>query len=653
MLSANPFVAIGCMRLSTAADRDEERALDLLHAALDAGVTLFDTANAYCLDRTDTGHNERLIARALATWSGDRSTVRVATKGGLTRPEGRWEADGHARALTAACESSLRALGVGSIDLYQLHAPDPRVPLATSVRALDALRRRGLIEGIGLCNVTVGQIEEARRLTNVDAVQNEVSLWHDDNLLSGVVDYCTANGISLLAYRPLGGPGHRRRIETDPVLGRLAADHGCTPFEIALAALADISPVIVPLPGPTRVETARSAANAAKLRLTDDDRTLLRERFAVCRAAAALRPPRVAVGARRDDAEVVLVMGLPAAGKSTAAERLTADGYARVNRDEKGGSLDALLPVLDTLLASGTNRVVLDNTYVARKSRAAVLAVAARHGVPVRCLWLSTSVEDAQVNAVMRMVAKYGRLLDPDEMRTTSRSDVSVFPPSVQFRYQRQLEPPQESEGFSRIDVVSFVRSPAGSDQPSPGVRRPAITLPTAEDLAATRLPDPARLDSRCRDLQTAATSRAVILWCDGVLQRSRAGHRTPMSPDDVEVIDGRGARLRRHVEEGSRVFGVTWLPEIAQGTMSHADAAALFARLRELLGIDIEIEYCPHGAGPPVCWCRKPLPGLGVVLRQRHRLDPSQCVYVGVGSQDPGFARRLGFAYRQAAEFF
>jgi histidinol phosphatase-like enzyme len=238
----------------------------------------------------------------------------------------------------------------------------------------------------------------------------------------------------------------------------------------------------------------------------------------------------------------------------------------------------------------------------------------------VRCLWLSTSVEDAQVNAVTRIVSKYGRLLDPGEMRVVSRTDVSVFPPSVQFRYQRELEAPQESEGFSRLDVVPFVRR-----EPTPD--RPAADLPTA--------------------------GRAVILWCDGVLQRSRAGHRTPMNPEDLEVLDGRGAHLRRYVEEGWRVFGVTWLPEIAEGTISRADAAALFLRLRELLGIDIEIEYCPHAAGPPACWCRKPLPGLGVVLRERHRLDPAQCVYVGSGSQDPGFARRLGFEYRPASEFF
>jgi histidinol phosphatase-like enzyme len=125
------------------------------------------------------------------------------------------------------------------------------------------------------------------------------------------------------------------------------------------------------------------------------------------------------------------------------------------------------------------------------------------------------------------------------------------------------------------------------------------------------------------------------------------------MNPEDLEVLPGRGAHLRRHVEEGWRVFGVTWLPEIVEGTLSSADVAALFLRLREQLGIDIEIEYCPHAAGPPACWCRKPLPGLGVVLRVRHRLDPAQCVYVGSGSQDPGFARRLGFAYCPASEFF
>src|SRR5262245_43825132 len=162
---------MGCMRLSTTAERDDEQSVAVLRAALDAGVTLLDTANAYCLDERDTGHNERLIARTLVGWKGDRSRIVVATKGGLTRPQGRWIADGRASHLVAACEASRRALGVDRIDLYQLHAPDARVPLATSVRALASLKRDGLVGHLGLCNVTVGKIEEDRGIAWIEAVE--------------------------------------------------------------------------------------------------------------------------------------------------------------------------------------------------------------------------------------------------------------------------------------------------------------------------------------------------------------------------------------------------------------------------------------------------------------------------------------------------
>ena len=208
-------------------------------------------------------------------------------------------------------------------------------------------------------------------------------------------------------------------------------------------------------------------------------------------------------------------MGLPAAGKSTIAERLAANGYARVNRDEKGGSLDSLLPVLDTLLASGTNRVVLDNTYVTRQSRAAVLGVAARHAVPVRCVWLSTSVEDAQVNAVTRIVSKYGRLLDPDEMRAMSRTDVSVFPPSYS----------------SAINASSRRHRSRKASRGSTSCRSSGVVRGRRSGVAGRQAAGP---ESAGIEGQTPATARAVILWCDGVLQRSRAGHRTPMNPEDA-----------------------------------------------------------------------------------------------------------------------
>ena len=600
---------MGAMRLSTALDRDHARGVAVLHAAFDAGITLIDPADAYCWNDGDRGHNERLIAEAVSSWNGDRSRVIVATKGGLTRPDGAWVADGRARHLAEACRASCEALGVERIALYQLHVPDPRVALATSVRALAALQRDGLIEGIGLCNVTVGQIEQARRIVSIDAVQIELSALSNAAVASGVVQHCLAHGIRVLAYRPLGGAAHAR-LDADPVLRTVAKRHDATPPEIALAWLADLSPLIVPLPGATRIETMRSAARGQSIALTDDDRRELDDRFAHGRI---VRGGGVAstIASATVRAEVVMIMGLPGAGKTTLAETYVTDGYLRLNRDEAGGSLDALIPALEQAIAAGHTRVVLDNTYVSRKSRAPVIAAASRLGAAVRAVWLSTPIEDAQVNAVSRSVARYDTLLDPEEMKRLVKSDVSAFGPMVQFRYQRELEPPDRSEGFAQIDVLPFAR--------------------------------------RASD----AVARALVIWCDGILWSSRAGHRTPSGPDDVIVPQGRVETLREHAANGCRLLGMSWQPEIADGTRSRDEAAAAIARLQSELGVAIEVEYCPHAAGPPVCWCRKPLPGLGVLFIHRHRLDPASCIYVGDGPQDPGFARRLGFQYRQASEFF
>jgi histidinol phosphatase-like enzyme len=305
-------------------------------------------------------------------------------------------------------------------------------------------------------------------------------------------------------------------------------------------------------------------------------------------------------------------MGLPAAGKSEAARTFVANGYTRLNRDDAGGSLRGLLRGFKELRRSGVSRIVLDNTYVSRKSRAAVIQSAARAGLPVRCVWLQTSVEDAQVNASGRMLSKYGKLLSPEDMRLAVRTDVSAFGPAVQFRYERSLEPPDPAEGFSAIDTVPFER------------RR-----------------DP------------SARNRALILWCDGVLARSRSGQRAPSSPDDLEVVGERGEMLRRYAADGWPLLGLAWRPEIAEEKMSSAEVGACFDRMISAFGVPIDVKYCPHGGGPPVCWCRKPLPGLGVVFIHEYQLDPAQCIYVGQGHQDVAFARRLGFQYRDADAFF
>jgi aryl-alcohol dehydrogenase-like predicted oxidoreductase/histidinol phosphatase-like enzyme len=604
-----PRIGMGCMRLSTAADRDDERAIAVIHAALDAGVRLLDTADAYARDPSEIGHNERLIARALGSWSGDRAAVVVATKGGMTRPNGLWITDGRARHLADAAAASRAALGVDRIPLYQLHAPDPRTPLATSVRALEGLRRDGLVEAIGLCNVTVGQIEEACAIAPIAAVQIELGVWCDDAILGGVVEYCAAHDIAVLAHRPLGGERRRARTARDRVLRDIAARHDATPAEVALAAILLLSDRVTPLPGPTRPDTAASIGRAASIVLDDEDRARLAERFPAWRRR---RDTPRADTLSEPAGEVVLVMGLAGAGKSTLAERFVAEGYQRLNRDEAGGMLRGLLPALERARGDGTTRFVLDNTYLSRKSRAPVIDAARRLGLAVRCIHLSTSIEDAQINVVARLLARHGRLLAGDDLRRAARGDVNAIGPTVHFRMQRELEPPTLAEGFSRVETVAFER------------RWPADHV-----------------------------TRALFIWCDGVLVRSRSGARTPVSVDDVEIMEGRGAVLRRYRDEGWRLVGLSWQPEIAAGTRTPDAADAMLALMRARLDVDMEILYCPHQAGPPVCWCRKPLPGLAVLAIERYRLDPAACVFVGDGPQDPGFARRLGFGYRAASAFF
>jgi len=591
-------LALGCMRMSTADDGDEARAIAVLHTALDAGVTLLDTADVYAPDDRDLGHNERLIANALASWPGDAAHVRVASKGGLTRPGGRWVPDGRARHLTAACAASRRALGVERIDLYQLHAPDPRVPLGTSVRALAALQRDGWVAEIGLCNVSLPQLREALELAPIAAVQVELSPWRDGVLRSGLVQECAARGIQLLAYRPFGGVEGARRIGRDAVLRRIAERHGATPWEVTLAWLMSLSPTIVPLPGATRLETVASLARAAKLTLDEADRAELDERFPAGRQMREPRRPH-SHEASTDGEEVMLVIGMPGAGKSTLTAELTARGYARLSRDVRGGRLRDLLPTLEALLGSGQRRIVLDNTYATRAARNEVLEIASSHGVPVRCLWLTTSLADAQVNVATRML-------------TGEPTDALPLRPDVLYRYQREFEPPELDEGFAAVESVPFVR------------RR-----------------DPAH------------TGRALICWVDGVLRRSLSGARTPVSAEDVEILPGAADALADYRREGFVIAGLSWHPEVADGTLGREALESIQTRTAELLGGDVDLLHCPHGAGPARCWCRKPLPGLGVELIARHRLDPARSIYVGRDATDRSFAATLGFVYRAADEVF
>ena len=273
-------IGLGCMPLSLEGRPSKREAIRVLHAAFEAGVSLVDTADVYCIDDNDIGHNERLIAAALAKWPG-RAKITVATKGGLVRPGGAWICRGNPRHLRAACEASLKALGVDAITLYQLHAPDDDVPLEESVGALADLRREGKIQHIGLSNVGLAELRRARAMAPIVSVQNRLSIFDRQDLRSGLVDACAAEGLAYLAYGPVGGMKGKVRTAQDALLRELAEARGVSTFRIALAWLLERSPSIIPIPGATRAASIVDSAAAADLELTGDERARLDAAFPV------------------------------------------------------------------------------------------------------------------------------------------------------------------------------------------------------------------------------------------------------------------------------------------------------------------------------------------------------------------------------------
>ncbi len=268
---AVPVIGYGGMHLSITDRPPEEQSVRVIHAALDAGMTLIDTADAYCLDAGETGHNERLITKAIRLWAGHREQLIVATKGGMVRPGGRWERDGRPEHLRAACEASLRALGVEQIALYHFHAPDPRVTLEDSVGALADLQRAGKIRWVGLSNVSVEEIRKAERIVPVVTVQNRLNPYFREALSDGVVEYCATRGIGFLAYSPTGGGRLTRKLPDHPTLAAIGARLGVTAHTVCLAWVVAQGPTVIAIPSARRVEHAVASARAADLSLAPAD----------------------------------------------------------------------------------------------------------------------------------------------------------------------------------------------------------------------------------------------------------------------------------------------------------------------------------------------------------------------------------------------
>ena len=267
-------IGLGAMPLSLPGRPDRERAIATIHAALDVGITLIDTADAYTTDADGPGHNEILVAEALR---GRPEEVLVATKGGLLyRDGGPWDRNGTPAHLKKAARESRARLGVDAIGLYQFHRPDPGVPYEDSIGAIRELVDEGVIRMAGISNVTVAQIALADHVLGgrLVSVQNQFSPAYRSS--QGELDYCVDHEIAFLPWSPLGGIGRGDEVfASGSAFTAVALELEVSPQRVALAWELSLGHCVVPIPGASRPATITDSAGAAELVLSGDQKARL------------------------------------------------------------------------------------------------------------------------------------------------------------------------------------------------------------------------------------------------------------------------------------------------------------------------------------------------------------------------------------------
>lgn len=308
--------------------------------------------------------------------------------------------------------------------------------------------------------------------------------------------------------------------------------------------------------------------------------------------------------------EIILICGFPCSGKTTLVREYVDQGYFRLNRDNLGGSLSHIAQKVKELLDEGTTKIVLDNTYGTKKSRKEVIDIAELYDIPIRCVWLKTRIEDAQVNSCIRIIRNYKRLLPPKEIHQYRDSD--AIPAVALFEYRKKFEKPTISESFYDVTEVNFTRT----------------------------WPDD-------------YTNRAIILDYDGTLRTTISNDIYPTRTSDIRILPNRAEVLRRYRDNGYLLLGVSNQSGVDKGTFLKSTVDQCFVKTNELLNLEIDYMYCPHHSFPISCYCRKPMPGLGVHFIEKYKLDPKQCIMVGDMTSDKTFAARSGFSYQHPDQFF
>lgn len=308
--------------------------------------------------------------------------------------------------------------------------------------------------------------------------------------------------------------------------------------------------------------------------------------------------------------KVTMVVGYPASGKSTVTKDLIKKGAVSLNRDTEGGTIVSLLPKLEALIKDGKD-VILDNTFPTIEVRKPFIELAKKYNADISCTLMGTSIEDAQFNVVQRAIGLIGKFPTPEAIKAAKHTN--IFPPTVLFKYKKEFQKPTVEEGFSKVEVQKFVR-----------LENPEFT------------------------------NKALIVDYDGTLRECIGGNeKFPVLKEQIEVKPGRTKVLQAYKDKGYILLGISNQSGVAKGELSEQTAIELFEHTNQQLGIDIEYRFCPHQSAPISCYCRKPMPGIGVEFIMKHKLNRKECIFVGDMTTDKTFAQRAGFQYVDQAEFF
>lgn len=308
--------------------------------------------------------------------------------------------------------------------------------------------------------------------------------------------------------------------------------------------------------------------------------------------------------------EIILFVGYPASGKSTEAQKYIDRGYYNLNRDKLGGSLKDINKRLEELIVTGTTKFVLDNTYPTKASRKPIIELGQKYGLRVVCLHETTSIENSQFNAALRIIKQEGRLLNPDEI--TKSTNPKVIPAAAIFNYRRKFQKPEESEGFDEIKKVRFKRK-----------------------------------------IDDTYVNRAIFFDYDSI-RETKSGRKYPIDKNDIVIKPGRQAALSDWKAKGYKLFGISNQSGIGKEMFTELDATALFEYTNELLDNIVDgYKFCPHDSYPIQCHCKKPMPGIGVEFIEKYKLDPADCYMIVGETADNTFAKRCGFSTLTVEDFF